>query len=180
MFCLTVNDNLELCLLEDKHAQQLFELVDKNRDHLRRWLPWVDSTTSIKHSQAFVESALQQYTSNEGFQTAILHHNNLIGMVGYHTIDWTNRNVEIGYWIAADFQGRGLMTQACRFLVNYAFTTLKLNRVVIRCAVGNSKSAAIPKRLGFTWEGILRQQQQLNGRYVDLVVYSMLAQEWMQ
>lgn len=178
MFCRIVDNDLKLCLLEERHAGQLFELVDKNRDHLRRWLPWVDSTTAVDDSKAFIQSALQQYASNEGFQAAIFYREQLIGMNGYHTIDWPNRSVEIGYWLAADFQGRGLMARTSRFLVNYAFNELDLNRVVIRCAVGNDKSAAIPKRLGFTQEGIFRQQQQLNDAFVDLVVYSMLAVEW--
>ena len=99
-------------------------------------------------------------------------------MVGYHPIDWPNRSVEIGYWIAADFQGRGLVTRASHFLVDYAFNQLELNRVVIRCAEGNSRSAVIPKRLGFTQEGVFRQQQAHYNQFVDLIVFSMLAEEW--
>lgn len=180
MFCLTVDKKLKLCLLEERHASELFEVVDKNRTYLREWLPWVDSTTAVDDSRAFIRNALQQYANNEGFQIAIIYQSQLIGMIGYHTIDWANRSVEIGYWIAANFQGRGVMTRTCHFLVDHAFNELELNRVVIRCAVGNSKSEAIPKRLGFTREGILRQQQYLNDRFVDLIVYSMLAEEWLR
>jgi ribosomal-protein-serine acetyltransferase len=70
------------------------------------------------------------------------------------------------------------MTRACRFLVDHAFDEPKLNRVQIRCAVGNTKSQAIPERLGFTNEGTLRQAGRLYGRFVDIVIYSTLADEW--
>ena len=178
MFCLTVDDDLKLCLLEERHAAALFELVDKNRRHLRQWLPWVDLTTAVDDSQAFIQSALQQFANNEGFQTALFYQGQLVGMVGYHPIDWLNRSVEIGYWIAAEYQGQGLVTRASHFLVDYAFNQLELNRVVIRCSEGNSRSAVIPKRLGFTQEGVFRQQQAHYNQFVDLIVFSMLAEEW--
>lgn len=178
MFCLTVDDDLKLCLLEERHAAALFALVDKNRQHLRQWLPWVDSTTAVDDNKAFIQSALQQFANNEGFQTALFYQGHLVGMVGYHTIDWLNRSVEIGYWIGADFQGRGLIARACRFMTDYAFNQLGLNRVVIRCAVGNTRSAAIPRQLGFTQEGVFRQQQTLNNQFIDLIVFSVLAEEW--
>ena len=70
------------------------------------------------------------------------------------------------------------MTEACRELVDYGFSPLGLHRVEIRCAIGNQRSRAIPERLGFVNEGIARQGEWLYDRYVDLVVYSMLAPDW--
>jgi ribosomal-protein-serine acetyltransferase len=102
----------------------------------------------------------------------------LCGVAAYHPIDWENRSAALGYWLAADHQGRGLMTRAVRALVTHAFTELGLNRVEIRCAVGNGKSRAIPLRLGFSEEGVVREAQWLNGRFVDHAVYGMLARDW--
>ena len=98
-------------------------------------------------------------------------------MIGYHQVDRINRSVEIGYWLSADYQGRGIIARACRFLVNYAFTEMGLTRVVIRCAVGNHKSCAVPERLGFKKEGVLRQAEWLYDHFVDLVVYATLKEE---
>jgi ribosomal-protein-serine acetyltransferase len=72
------------------------------------------------------------------------------------------------------------MTKACRFLVDYAFAELKLNRVEIRCATGNHKSRAIPERLGFKLEGTVRQAEWLYDHFVDHALYGMLASEWSQ
>jgi len=86
--------------------------------------------------------------------------------------------VEIGYWLSESFQGKGLMTDAARAVVAYLFDELDLNRVEIHCAAGNVKSAAIPRRLGFTLEGTSREGQLLNGRYQDILRFSMLKREW--
>ena len=70
------------------------------------------------------------------------------------------------------------MTRACRALVTHAFRELGLHRVEIRAAPGNRRSRAIPERLGFRQEGILRDAEWPYDHYVDLVVYAMLADEW--
>ena len=69
------------------------------------------------------------------------------------------------------------MTRACRALVAHAFDTLRLQRVEIRVATGNRRSRAIPERLGFREEGILRQVEWLYNHYVDHVVYGRLASD---
>ena len=70
------------------------------------------------------------------------------------------------------------MTKACRAVVATAFEKYDLHRIEIRCATGNNKSCAIAKRLGFQYEGTLREAEWLYDHFVDLAVYSMLEQEW--
>jgi ribosomal-protein-serine acetyltransferase len=177
-FSLSIDRDLELRLFEEADVQELFALIDRNRAHLREWLPWLDYNTSPEDSLKFIRGAQQQYLNNEGFQLGIRYKEQLTGVIGYHPVNWPNRHVEIGYWLGAEFQGNGLMTRACRALVDYAFEKLMLNRVVILCATGNRRSRAIPERLGFTREGILREGEWLYDHFVDLVVYSMLARDW--
>jgi ribosomal-protein-serine acetyltransferase len=176
--CIHVDDDTELCLLEERHAQELFDLVHANRAHLRVWLPWVDYETSVEDSKAFIKSSLRQFANNKGFQLGIRYRRQLAGVIGYHPINWTNRKVEIGYWLVESFQGRGLMTKACKTLITYAFNELELNKVSIECATGNSRSCAIPKRFGFVQEGILRDSEWLYDHYVDHFVFGMLARDW--
>ena len=120
----------------------------------------------------------RQFANNEGYSAQIVYRDRIAGQVGFNVFDWPNSKTEIGYWLGASFQGRGIMTRACRALLDHAFRELRFNRVEIKCAVGNLKSRAIPERLGFTEEGTLRQAERLHDRYVDLVVYGMLAAEW--
>ena len=99
-------------------------------------------------------------------------------MIGFHRVDWVNRSTSLGYWIAEASQGRGTVTEAVRALTTHAFEVWSLNRVEIRAAVGNDRSAAIPLRLGFVHEGVLRQSERHGETYKDLAVYAMLAADW--
>jgi ribosomal-protein-serine acetyltransferase len=158
-------------------ADELFALTNANRARLREWLPWLDYNRTVEDTRAFIKSCLQQSADNKGFQAAIRWNGRIVGMVGYHPIDWANRAVGLGYWIEASAEGRGLVTAASRRLVSYAFDVLGLNRIEIRCATGNEKSLRVPIRLGFTREGVLRQAECLYGTYVDHVVFSMLGSD---
>jgi ribosomal-protein-serine acetyltransferase len=178
MFSHDIGPDLVLRLLEERHSDQLFALTDKNRAYLREWLPWVDSTTSPDDTRGFIRHTLQQLAENDGFQAGIWFRGQLVGVIGFHGINWNNKKTEIGYWLSADFQGQGIMTLCCGALVQYAFEELGLNRVEIRCATGNAKSCAIPERLGFTREGVAREAEWLYDRFVDQAVYGMLAREW--
>ena len=178
MIKIQVEDGLYLKNLELGESEELLLLVDANRPYLREWLPWLDMACNIDEMIAYVDSALRQQASGAGFQAGIWLENQIVGIIGYHHLEWANRSSCIGYWLAEQFQRRGIMRKACRSLVEYAFDEWHLNRVEIRCAVGNTKSRAIPERLGFKSEGILREAEWLYDHYVDHVVYGMLAKDW--
>ena len=178
MLTLRVRDDLELKLLEEGDAGRLFAVTNDNRSYLREWLPWVDPTKSVEDTRNFIRTVLRQFADNNGFSAGIWYRSELAGTIGHHKVDWLNRATMIGYWLAEPLQGRGLITDCCRTLVDHAFHQWRLNRVEIRCGTGNRKSRAIPERLGFRHEGTLRQAQWVNDRFVDLEVYGMLAAEW--
>jgi ribosomal-protein-serine acetyltransferase len=175
---ISLTDVLFLKSLELREAEELMVIVDANRVYLREWLPWLDMTRNIDEMIVFVESTLRQLSANQGFQTAIWHQGQIVGIIGYHHLEWANRSTCIGYWLDERFQGKGIMTKACRALVDYAFVEWKLNRIEIRCAERNLKSRGIPERLGFKAEGLLREAEWLYDHYVDHVVYGMLAKDW--
>jgi ribosomal-protein-serine acetyltransferase len=178
MFAVRIREDCELKLVEERHAPAVFACVDRNRATLREWLPWVDSSTHLDFTRNFIRTSLARFAEECAVQAGIWVGNEFAGMIGYVGVDWLNHKTEIGYWLAPTYEGRGLMTDACRALVGHAFRELGLNRVEIRCATANRRSRAIPERLGFREEGILRQAQLLHNRYVDLVLYSMLAGDW--
>jgi ribosomal-protein-serine acetyltransferase len=91
---------------------------------------------------------------------------------------WEHLLISVGYWIAEQSQGNGTVTRATAALVDHAFGVWKLNRVEIRAGVENKRSRAIPERLGFTQEGVLRQAERVGDRSVDHVMYSIHADEW--
>ena len=175
---LPVDDETQLRLLEEQYAEEYFALIERNRTYLQEWMSWAAYEGSLDETKAYMKQALHQFANNEGLQTGIWYQNRLVGTIGYPRLDWANRRVEIGYWIDASMQGKGLVTKVCRALVRYAFDQYHLNKVEIHCASGNTRSRAIPERLGFTQEGILRQVERFPDHYNDLVVYGMLASEW--
>ncbi len=178
MFSYRIDGDLELRLPEERHAEEAFALVRRNLDHLRAWLPWVKEDHSLEDARSFIKYNLQQYAENKGFAMQIVFQNRVAGFIGYNTIDWQHRRTEIGYWIGASFQGQGLVTKACRALIDHAFNELKLNRVEMHCGTENEKSRKIPERLGFIEEGVLRGAEWVHDHYNDLVIYAMLASNW--
>jgi len=173
-----VDDEIALRLLEPRHAEELFALTDANRGHLRPWMPWIDAIRSAADTRAFIEGAQRQFAANDGFQAGIRYRGRLVGAIGLHRVDWPNAATSIGYWLDRDHEGRGIATRACRSVLSIAFDELGLRRVEIRCAVENRRSRGIPERLGFRAEGTLRQAERVADRFVDHVVYALLAPEW--
>ena len=174
----SLDRHLELRVLDTEDTGTLFALTNRNREYLRQWLPWLDGTMSASDTRRFIQRSIEQAENDSSFQFGIYCEGILAGMIGYHSVDWQHRHLKIGYWLGQPFEGRGIVTKATGFLLDYAFDNLRMNRVAIHCAVENWKSRALPERLGFAREGLLRQAQWLYDRYVDEVVYAMLAEEW--
>ena len=102
----------------------------------------------------------------------------ICGLAGFHFSDAPNQRTEIGYWLLPAYRGKGIVTNTVRYLCQWAVRERNMNRIQIRCAVGNIPSNAIPKRLGFTLEGTEREGELLtSGEYVNVNVYSILKKE---
>ncbi|MBS1878722.1 MAG: GNAT family N-acetyltransferase [Actinobacteria bacterium] len=177
MELLEIDRRLSLRPVADGDAEPLYGLIEGDRERLARWLPWAAEQT-LAGTREFVAKSRAQQAREDGFQAVLLRDGVVAGIAGYHCIDRLNRATSIGYWLAARHQGEGLMTAAVRALVDHAFGSWGLNRVAIEAAVANRRSRAIPERLGFTEEGVLRESELIAGRFLDGVLYSMLAAEW--
>jgi ribosomal-protein-serine acetyltransferase len=176
-FALRVDARTRLRTPSRADAEPLFALIDAGRAYLRRWLPWVDASTRAEHTRGFLELAIAAGLDGRSLVLVIEHDGALAGTAGFNTIDAANRSCEIGYWLREDFQGRGVVTGACRALVRHAFDSLALNCVKLAAATENAKSRAIPERLGFHLDGVLREQEWVDGRFVDHAVYTLLRRD---
>lgn len=177
MFTHRLNERAFVRLYEESDAEELYAVIDANRVYLARWMPWAAQQT-LDGTREFIRGSRKQFAENHGFQATIIDDGRIAGGLGFHHVDWENRSATIGYWIAEDAQGRGLVTRAVAGLIDHAFGVWELNRVEIHAAPANRRSRAIPERLGFTEEGVLRQAERLDDRYLDHVVYGLLACEW--
>ena len=171
MFRCELPSGCYLRLFEESDAEELQRVVTANRAYLGQWLPWANVRGGAEAMLDWIRRTRQQIADDNGFQAAIVDDGAIVG-------DWNHRSTSIGYWLAEDRQGRGTMTEAVHALTAHAFDVWRLNRVEIRVAVGNVRSAAVPRRLGFTEEGVLRQAERHGRSFKDNAVYSMLASEW--
>lgn len=171
---LRVDDEIELRAFRPSDAPRLFAVVDANRDHLRPWMGWVDGTRSPKDLRRFISQSVSRRRQGIGLPMGIWYRGALVGTAGFNEIDWRDRKTEIGYWLASDLQGRGIVTRACQALIGLGFGRLGLNRIEIRAAPGNRRSRGIPNRLGFSQEGVLRESERVNDGYHSSVVYGLL------
>jgi ribosomal-protein-serine acetyltransferase len=172
-----LDEQRELRVIEHTDAEELYDVVAGSREHLALWMPWAAGQT-LEGTVAFVDASRKQLAANQGFQTAIVQDGKIVGVIGYHRVDWANRSTSVGYWLAQSAQGKGTATAATRALVDFAFDRWDLNRVDIRAGVENHRSRAVAERLGFKLEGVLREAERVGERYIDHAVYAMLAREW--
>jgi len=172
-----LSDGASLRRLTLEDAEAVFQVVDVNRERLAEWMPWIDGTQGVEDQRAWIARVTADPDEREG--VGIFVDGRYVGGAGLSVGPFRFAG-EIGYWIDAAHEGRGLVTRAVRALVDLGFGELGLHRIAIRAGVDNARSRAIPERLGFTREGVLRGDGKGSAGYGfhDLVVYGLLEDEW--
>lgn len=173
-----IDESTKLVFSEAGHAAELFAVVVNNRPHLSRFLPWVPHMTSEKDMENYLLNG--ERLRHEGLDSSfnIFQNDHIIGRIGLSYINKANKSANIGYWLAEKAQGKGVISNAVKKMLVLGFEQLELNRLEIKAATSNQRSKAIPEKLGFTFEGILREAEWVNGEPLDLMLYSLLVSEW--
>lgn len=176
-----INEELELHQIQTKDAHDIFYTIDSQRDYLEEWLPFVAYTKELHDTQEYVDSLVNASDEYFEYVFTIRYQNNFAGMIGFVNSNHQHKKTEIGYWLSEHYQHKGIMTAAVRALYKFAFEDLHLNRLQIKCAVGNTASSSIPKRLGFVFEAIERQGEKFpDGSFKDLEIYSLLVEDFLK
>lgn len=171
----------DICLrsVEVSDALDVFGAIDSQRDYLGKWLPFVEFTKEVSDTEKYIVSIVNAPLEKLDFVFVIHLFSEFVGLIGLKDTDCANKKTEIGYWLKEEFQGKGVITKSVNKLCEFAFRELEINRIQIKCAVGNIPSKNVPKRLGFVFEGIEREGELLSGGiYTDLEVYSKLKSEF--
>jgi ribosomal-protein-serine acetyltransferase len=174
MFTRQLTDRIRTGLTIPQYAEELFSLTDRNRTFLRQWLPWLDETKTIGDTRAFLTQQLHRFADGESLHVTIFYDGRIAGVAAFNTIHRTNGIGSIGYWLGEEFNGNGIMTTVVRDLIVVGRDSYSLQKIEIRCATANSRSRAIPTRLGFTHEGTLRRAERVYGQWYDHEVYGLL------
>jgi ribosomal-protein-serine acetyltransferase len=160
------------------HAGALAALVESNIEHLRTYLPDVTALASTAAAAAHLEAAVERARKGDMHEWHLFMDGTLCGAIRVRDIDRADRKAKIGYFIGSQYQGKGIVTSSVRAVLAHCFASLGLNRVELRCAAGNQPSMRVAERLGFSHEGLLRQDELLHGAFVDQHVYSLLRDEF--
>ena len=165
----------------ESDAQALQEAVAESRDHLRPWMPFADEHQTVEESRDWIIRQIAGWLIRDSMNVGIWDGatGRYLGGTGFHIHDWDTGYFEIGYWIRASAEGHGYVTEAVRLLTDYAFATLKAHRLEIRCDEQNLRSAAVPRRLGYVEEGLLRNNTTTPaGNLRNTLVFSLVTGEW--
>jgi ribosomal-protein-serine acetyltransferase len=172
----TLTGGYELRRFRERDAEELHALIERNRAELAKWLSWAQEPNT-RDARAYIARVHDAEQEGRRLQRAIACGGSLVGDVGLF-IERENATAAIGYWLDLAHRGRGVMTVAVRELAGHGFAELGLRRIEIRTDVLNTGSRAVAERLGFQFEGVLRESYRVAAdRYSDDAVYSMLASE---
>lgn len=176
-------------LPEKKHVPSLYEVIQREQEYLHEWRDFIARCSSLNNTHRFIsdnrrafERILQpsQDRMHPGFHLIITDGEfDIAGMVGFQGIHLINNVASIGYWVSLNYGGKGLITHAVEWLMHYGAEVLDINRFEIQCRIDNLKSAGVPKRLGFSEEGVLRDYERLpdTNEYIDHILFSKLSRE---
>jgi RimJ/RimL family protein N-acetyltransferase len=147
---LTLDDGYVIRRYAEDDMPAVVDVVNDNLEHLKPWMPWAQETVTLDSQLQFFRETDQQWDEGTNFVYGIFDPaGRIVGGVGFHVRNGPGV-LEIGYWLAREATGRGLMTRAAAALTEAAASVDGVTRVQIHCDAGNERSAAIPKRLGYT------------------------------
>lgn len=159
----------------------VYESIKASIQQLKPWLPFANEEQTEEGIEINLRNAIAKFVMREDIRLLIFSKDGkeFIGSSGLHNPNWSIPKFEIGYWIDSRYTGNGYMTEAVNGISKFAFNELKAKRVEIRCDSLNEKSKAIPERLGFVLEGILKNDDlSMDGtRLRDTLIYAKIWEE---
>jgi ribosomal-protein-serine acetyltransferase len=158
---------------------ELWDAVEGSRWHLERWLPWVPFNSTRDASLRYGDACAMDWDAGRAVRFAIRDKKTgeLYGVVGLDSCVHLHRSCELGYWLRREATGRGLMTEAARAAVEFAFSRMGVHRVRCAAATDNIASLRVIGRLDFRFEGIARQAELVGSRWLDHALFARLSSD---
>lgn len=167
---------LALHPLDATDTRDLWSAVESSRPQLEPWLPWVPFNTDLDSSGRYAEASAADWDAARATRFVIRERSSrrFLGVIGLESFTHLHESVELGYWLRVDSWGKGLMTEAGRAVLDWSFGSLNAHRVRVAAATDNHASLGVIGRLGFRFEGLARQAERCNGRWLDHAVFALL------
>ena len=178
MFCMPEIETSRLLLrrMNMKDAQDIFEY---SRDpEVARHVLWT-AQKHISEAKEYIRYMNRRYRDDLPSSWGIVDKasGRLVGTIGYMGYSEENASVEVGYSLAHELWGKGLMTEALRAVINYTFDEMDINRIEAQHELDNASSGRVMEKCGMTKEGVLRQRLYNKGKFVDVALYSILRED---
>jgi len=174
-------DRFELRPFQKRDAEPLYEAVTASIPELAKFLPWASSSYSRMDSTRFTRDSIRAFKEQRAYDFAIRTKDDPrrhIGNVSIWFVSRGFRSGEVGYWVRTDEARTGIATEVAARMVQIGFEELNMHRIILRIAVGNHPSERVAGKLGFTREGILREELEVHGKWLDHTAYSLLEHEY--
>ncbi|WP_316570285.1 GNAT family N-acetyltransferase [Neobacillus sp. YIM B06451] len=175
--CEFETERLLIRLPKPGDGKAVFDAIQASIQELKPWMPFAKIEQTEEDVEANIREAYAKFIKREDLRLLVFDKQSgvLIGSSGLHRIDWSVPKFEIGYWIDSRYSGKGYMTEAVQGIFDFAVSQLSAKRIEIRCDSRNVKSRAIPERLGFQLEGILRNDVlSVDGDLRDTCVFAKI------
>ncbi len=175
-----VDNDIALRPLRGSDAAPLFEIIDRDRDYLAEFLPWVKDIATLEDEVKFVENTMSgPATGSDARALFVIEYGlEIAGTIGVWLANPHRRIGEIGYWLAEPMQGRGIMSRACEAVTAHGFAEMELRQIKIHADPKNPKSRAIPLRLGYSDDGMVPYTFRASGKTRQMAAYSMTIKDW--
>jgi len=180
MFPYIIDRDIELRLFSEHHAEQMFDLIYRNRDHLGQWLRWVGRIQSVDAAESHIWRYTNKAETNDGFHAAIWYEKALAGGVYCPYMDIESRKTEIGFWLGAEYTKEELAVRILNQVLRFLYQEMRIHRVEMQVPMQNDFKRTIAEQLNFQMEGIKRESEWLNDQFVDQALYSLLDHEWQE
>ena len=161
-------------------APALMAAKNSSKEHLLPWMPWAQyEPTDLDANLALIRAWRAQFDTDKDYVYGIFDREDatVLGGTGLHERIGLKAR-EIGYWVRAESVNRGFATEATAALTKVGFEILGLARMEIHCDARNTRSAAVPRKLGYIHDATLRRQSITVGAPADSMIWTMFADEY--
>lgn len=164
-----------------RDVEPLYSAVMESFPELHQWLPWAHKRYSRFDAMNFVKDSAKSWREGRAYDLAVRSHGFPDDHIGNMSIWFTSRAFrvgEVGYWVTSGLTEDGVATECARRVLEIGFDELKMHRIVLRIAVGNRPSERVAEKLGFTKEGVLREELKVRGEWLDHSIWGLLDHEY--
>ncbi|CAM5519333.1 N-acetyltransferase [Streptomyces spiroverticillatus] len=170
----------ELRPLEPWQAEEFWAHIQRGSDFIGQYVGLPDVVRDLESARALLQRYAEKAAADRGRMHGIWLDGTLVGAVTLRLFDAEARTCEVGCWLEPAGAGKGLVTRACREIIDWAVRVRGIHRVEWICDVENLPSSKVAKRLGMRRDGVLREAYFFRGVWRDEEVWSVLGPEWLE